>query len=232
LQKVRSKGYLASGHGKALTSFFTVLKGDSDVRLVYNGTKSGLNACLWAPWFRLPTVGQLLCAVMPGTFMADIDVGEQFLNFILHKAVRPYAGVDFTLYFPEELVKTSAGGSHRKRTLWEHWVRCGMGFKSSPYNAGQAMLYAEEVIRGDPLDCENIFHFDIVVLNLPGMATYCPSKPWVFKYRSVDGKIAADFFVYVDDVRVTGFSMETCWQCTRKVAGMYTFLGIQDAPCK
>jgi hypothetical protein len=232
LQKVRSRGYLESGYVKALTSFFTVPKGDNDVRLVYNGTKSGLNDCLWVPWFRLPTIEQLLRAVAPGTFMADIDIAEQFLNFVLHKAVRPFAGIDLTLYFPEELMQVNHDGSTVKRTLWEHWVRCGMGFKPSPYVTGQAMLMAEELIRGDPLDCDNIFHFDTVELNLPGLASYDPSKPWVYKLHSVDNHIAPDFFVYVDDVRTTGFSMENCWQSTRKVAGVYNFLGIQDAPRK
>jgi len=119
LTKVCSRGYLEPGYIKALTSFFTVPKGDSDVRLVYNGTKSGLNDSLWAPWFRLPTVGQLLHAVVPDTYMADIDVGEQFLNFILHKAVQPYAGVDFTLYFPEELMQNRTDGTQQKGTLWD-----------------------------------------------------------------------------------------------------------------
>jgi len=49
LEKVRHKGYLAKGHVRALTSFFTVPKGDKDFRVVYNGTKIGLNDCLWAP---------------------------------------------------------------------------------------------------------------------------------------------------------------------------------------
>jgi hypothetical protein len=117
LQKVRSRGYLEAGYVKALTPFFTVPKGDSDVRLFYNGTKSGLNDCLWAPWFHLPTVGQLLRAVLPGTYMADIDVGEQFLNFVLHNAVHPYAGVDFTLLFPEELMQLRHVDHHRERTI-------------------------------------------------------------------------------------------------------------------
>jgi hypothetical protein len=47
--------------------------------------------------------------------MADIDVGEMFLNFTMHERMQPYAGVDFTLYFPEELTKG------RKLMLWERW---------------------------------------------------------------------------------------------------------------
>ncbi len=192
LRKVRERRYLQPGPIKALTSFFTVPKGDDDIRVVYNGTKSGLNDCLWAPWFRLPTVEQHLRAVEPGTFMADLDIGEQFLNFMLHPKVQQYAGVDFTLYFPESMIDSP--GAKQKCTLWERWTRCGMGFKPSPYQAGQAMLHAEEQLRGDPLDPNNPFHFDVVVLNLPGDKEYNPSRPWVFKSRSLDGRIANDFF--------------------------------------
>ena len=45
--------------------------------------------------------------MMPGTFMGDLDIGEQFLNFILHTKVQPYAWVDFTAYYPEEVVNHS-----------------------------------------------------------------------------------------------------------------------------
>jgi hypothetical protein len=52
----------------------------------------------------------------------------------------------------------------RKCTVWELWERCGMGFK--PYRAGQAMLCANERIQGDPLNRQNLFHYDEVILNL------------------------------------------------------------------
>jgi hypothetical protein len=145
LSKVRQRGYLQEGLVKSLTSFFTVPKGANDIRLVYNGPSSGLNDCLWVPWFRLPTIEQHLNATVPGTFMADIDIGEQFLNFILHHTVQPFAGVDLTAHFPEEL-EVPVGTLHTRRTLWVRWTRCGMGFKPSPYISGQGMLHAEELI--------------------------------------------------------------------------------------
>jgi hypothetical protein len=40
--------------------------------------------------------------------MADLDIVEQFLNFILHEKVQEFAGVDFTSYFPEELLNACA----------------------------------------------------------------------------------------------------------------------------
>ncbi len=221
---------------KSLTSFFTVPKGDNDVQVVYNGTRSGLNDSLWAHWFRLPTIEQHLRAVEAGTFMADLDVGEQFLNFIIDSAVQPFAGVDLTSYFPEELDSTISSNPSKqacqKQTLFVRWTRCAMGFKSSPYQVRQGMLHAEEQLRGDPLDISNPFFFDDLVLNLPGSPDYNPNKPWVYKFNSKAGRITQDLFVYVDDGRTTGFTAESTWTCVRKVAIFLDFLGIQDAPRK
>ena len=65
------------------------------------------------------------------------------------------------------------------------------------------MGIAEEVIRGDPSDPTNVFRWDSVELNLPGSKGYDPSRPWVAKYRMEDGRIAADLFIFVDDLRPT-----------------------------
>ena len=56
LANVHQKGYIQPGHVESLTSFFAVPKGEKDIWMVYDGTKSGLNSTLWAPWFPLPTV--------------------------------------------------------------------------------------------------------------------------------------------------------------------------------
>ena len=103
LSEFRAKGYVTAGEEESLISVFLVPKGD-DIRLVYNGYSSGLNDAMWAPWFSLPTVESHLRVVDPGTFMADNDVGEMFLNFMMDFKMRPYAGVDLTTLFPEELV--------------------------------------------------------------------------------------------------------------------------------
>ena len=107
-----------------------------------------------------------------------------------------------------------------------------MGLKSSPYQVCQAILFAEEVIRGDRKDKENPFKWDKVRVNLPGSPRYDPTKPWVSKIRVSDGKIAADFYVYVDDVRIMGATDLECWMATRRVAAAFNHLGIQDAPRK
>jgi len=56
LEAVMSKGYLVRREVKSLTSFFSVPKGEGDVRIVYDGTISGLNSQLCAPGFPLPTI--------------------------------------------------------------------------------------------------------------------------------------------------------------------------------
>ena len=41
--KVRARGYIGIGTIKSLTGYFCVPKGETDIRLVYNATKWGLN---------------------------------------------------------------------------------------------------------------------------------------------------------------------------------------------
>jgi hypothetical protein len=141
------------------------------------------------PRFVLPTLNTHLRSVEAGTFLADIDIGEMFLNFILHKSVRVHAGVHLASHFP------LAGGG----TLWETWQWAAIGLKSSPYQACQAMGFAEEVIQRNRRDSKNVFPWDKVQMNLPGSSEYDPSLPWVSKVRKCDGRIAADAVTFVDD---------------------------------
>ena len=145
LAKVWKRRYISTGPIESLTSFFAVPKGLDDIRMVYDGTKSGLNEVIWVPRFPLPTVNTMLRSVDSGTFMSDMDIGEIFLTFVLHESMQALCGVDLTNYFGEGKV------------LWERWTRAAMGLKSSPYQAVQAILVAKEVIRGDRQDPSNAF---------------------------------------------------------------------------
>jgi hypothetical protein len=182
IQKVRTRGYVAAGKVMALMNVFDVPKGDDDIRLVYDGTKSKLNDHLWAPWFPLPTVESLLRSVGPATWLGDNDIAEQFHNFTLHPGLQPYCGLDLTGLFPEEL--TALGHA----TNWERWTRCPMGIKTSPYQAAQGMIWLEELVRGNRHDEKNPVRWANIILNLPGSPVYVPSKPWVYKAR-LDGAV-------------------------------------------
>jgi hypothetical protein len=169
--------------------------------MVYDGTISGLNDCIWVPRFVLPTIETHLRSVDEETYMVDVDAGDCFLNFILHKELQELAGVDLSHYF---------GEGEEGEKLWEAWKRAAMGVKSSPHQAVSALTVADEVIKGNHEDAGNVFKWVRVRLNLPGDKNYDPSLPWVSKVRK-DGKIAADLFTFVDDLRPTGPGRRECW---------------------
>lgn len=188
LENVLAKGYISQGTVISLTSYFAVPKGNEDVWLVYDASRSGLNKVLWAPSFPLPTVDTLTDMVEPTSWMADLDMGEQFLNFPLDVQLQPACGIDVWPY----LALT------QKNTMWLRWERCMMGLSSSPYVVVKMTHLADEVAFGDPSDPSNPFRWDHVRLNLPGMENYNPHLPWVSKMRK-DFTLAAEVPRYVDD---------------------------------
>jgi hypothetical protein len=223
LAKFLNRSYIETGPITSLISYFTVPKGEDDVRLVFDGTKSGLNAIIWSPTFTLPTVDTLLSIVEPGSFQCDIDIGEQFYNFMLDPNVQPYAGVDLTPY----LGRLPNGGLR-----WGRWTRCVMGLRSSPHGCVLMHSLGEEITRGDPVDKSNPFFFDSIRLNLPGMSTYNPALPRVSKLSSLTNRLAADMITYVDDNRPVAPSARACRQLARRIASRLCYLGEQDAARK
>jgi hypothetical protein len=63
-----------------------------------------------------------------------------FLNFVLHKLLPELARVDVTKYRSKE--------EGQEGVCWDWWNRCTMGLKPLPYQTTQAMLFAEDDIRG------------------------------------------------------------------------------------
>jgi hypothetical protein len=112
LNKLLEPRYIAPGYVVSLTSFFPVQKGENDIRMVYDGSVIGLNDVMWVPRFVLPTLNTHLRAVEEHTFMADVDVGEMFLNFVLHKDLRSVSGVDLTCFFPSKQMNIDTIRSH------------------------------------------------------------------------------------------------------------------------
>jgi hypothetical protein len=137
LSAVRERRYIRPGFVKSLTSYFSVPKGEEDICMVYDGTVSGLNDCIWVPRFILPRLNTHLRGVDEETEIADVDIGECFLNFILHSDMQELVGVDLTPYFGDG-----------EGVIWETWERAAMGIKFSPYQAVSAMAVADEVIKG------------------------------------------------------------------------------------
>jgi len=227
--KVRKLDYITTGPVRSGTHFFCVPKGDSDIRMVYNGTSCGLNANVWAPRFGLPTVKDTLRSLLPGYYQADLDVGDQFLNFKLHESMRAESGVD---------VQTVRSGDPRdepweasRQGIWERWERNWMGLKDSPYRSIQWQIRLKLEVYGDRRVLSNPFHWDRVEFNLPCSKGYRSDLPWVMKIRC-DGHLATEVYVYVDDGRVTGHSAEQTGLGARAYGAGCTRLGVQDASRK
>ena len=94
LDKVCCPMYIEPGFVFSPSHMFYVSKGLNDIRMVYNASSCGLNAVLWATHFDLPVVQHILCSLLPGYYQCDMDIGEMFLNFPLHKDICLHAGVD------------------------------------------------------------------------------------------------------------------------------------------
>ena len=116
--------------------------------MVYDASVSGLNDSLWAPRFAMPSLNTHLRAIEGNTYMGDCDIGDCFLNFILHESIRPYAQVDLSHHQTKDDSDTR---------VWERWTQAPIGLTTSPYQACQAVAFAEEFVLGDPDDSTNIW---------------------------------------------------------------------------
>jgi len=227
LEKVIDRGYLKSAGDREVLSLmfvFDVEKGEYDIRLVYDGSKSGLNDAIWAPWFPLPTADSFFDVMMPNYWCSDNDMGDFFLNFPMHEDLQKYCGVDITELFPLEEDET-------RELHIAIWTRAAMGITSSPYIATALAGRSNRLILGIPTDPNNPFAWDIVVLNLPGTKSYDCTQPWIFKCRT-DGKLAADTKRFVDDLRNSAPTEELAWTASTQIGKTMSWLGQQDAPRK
>ena len=233
LHKPVSKDYITRGFVKSLTSFFAVLKGLTDIRIVYDASKSGLNENIWAPNFFLPTVDSVLRNADTNTWFGDIDLGEMFLNYFLDEKLRPYAGVDVSGIRDLLTEDFKNLPKDKMKRLVMRWERNLMGLTSSPYNSTRTFAWSEDFIRGDRKDPRNPLRWDRVILNLPGSLNYRPDKPAVYRYDDLNQKIAGFFETYVDDIRSGDSGGEdACNHLTHVIAARINYLGQQDSPRK
>lgn len=198
--------------------YFAVPKGEDDWRIVYHAGANGLNDSVWVPSFWLPTIDSLLRIVDETSFMEDRDIGKMFLNFELHFATHCFTGVDI-----DPLEFTSKECPHR----WLWWTKNLMGFRSSPYNSIKMYLIAKEVIKGDRLNADNPFWWHHVELNLPGTACYTPTRAWISKRRVLDGSLASDMVVFVDDKHIAGGGPTRVKEAGHASSTHESYLGIQ-----
>jgi hypothetical protein len=228
LEGMLHRTYLEPGFVSNALHYFAVPKGDSDIRVVFDGTSSGLNETLWAPNFYLPTARAAALNMSFSTWMSDMDCGEMFHNFFMDSRIRKCAGIQVDNLPSHQFRPNEQGNSPG----YLRWTRLFMGMRPSPYNAVRHYYWAEEFAKGNPNDEKNPMSFDEVKLNLPGMKDYNPTLPKVMKWNSAAHSVAGDVITFVDDVRITGFSKENCRNVHHQFASRIQYLGMQDAPRK
>jgi hypothetical protein len=89
-----------------------------------------------------------------------------------------------------------------------------MGLRDSLYCSLQRQARLKIKVYGDQRLRTNPFHWERVVMNLPGSTGYQAGLPWVMKVRW-DSRLAAKVFVYVDDGQPTGPTEFLTWQAGR-----------------
>eukprot|EP00978_Attheya_sp_CCMP212_P014300 scaffold36374_cov58-Attheya_sp.AAC.6 len=104
IEKVIRQRYVdvAEDEIHAFISYFAVMKGLYDIRMVYDGTKSGLNDCLFAPWFALSTMNTMFRSLDVDFWCADNDFSDNFLNYLIGKELRVYCGIDVDILLKDE----------------------------------------------------------------------------------------------------------------------------------
>jgi hypothetical protein len=135
---------------------------------VFDGTKIGLNAALWAPWLHLPTGDSHLRTLDLSYYCSDNAYGEMFYNFSLHPDLIDFSGIEVTLLFPELAQKNANGELHVT------WLRPPLGEGHSPYQTTQTGQRLKRKALGQPSDPQNNFGWERVELDLPGTAGYQP----------------------------------------------------------
>ena len=235
MSKYLERGYLKlrNPHDVVnLIDYFWVKKGESDIRVVLNGSSCGLTDALWSPNFWLPTSSTLIRCTSFGYKYVDLDLGEMFLNFPLHNDLKSYSGIDLTPFRGDLMIKNLIPSSYMHKRIIASWERTWMGMKISPEQAVRFYYLAEEFVRGNHREHNNPLRWDRIVLNLLGSKDYNPSYPCVYKWDDVHERIAGDILAYVDDLRAIGFNLEEAWRIARWTASRLQYLGIQDAPRK
>jgi hypothetical protein len=237
LQRVIERGYVVTNQDpqsipdcqdfvRSLIDYFGVPK-EKDIRLVYNGTSSGLNKSVWAPNFWLPTPRTASRSLNFNYCGVDVDMGDFFLNFPLPKEFRRFSGINIS-----EFQSRLGFGHLSMEQLQVRWERCWMGFRPSPYYAVRFYYWGEEFARGDPREQTNPMRWDEVRLNLPGDPRWSPSLPRVMKWDQSVNNIASEVTAFVDDLRFSGWSEEQTWQSAHVFVSRLQYLGMQDAPRK
>ena len=98
------KGYLiieAGGNVANVIDYFSVKKGEDDIRVVYNGASCGLNTITWCSNFWLPSSTTLTRLLSYDYRVVDVDIGGMFPKFPIHESLKHVVGIDLSPFSSE-----------------------------------------------------------------------------------------------------------------------------------
>ncbi|KAL7573165.1 hypothetical protein ACA910_018829 [Epithemia clementina (nom. ined.)] len=96
LEDVWRKQYVVQDTCVATMNYFCIPKWIHNIHMVYNGTKSGLNNCLYTPWLNLPNADVMIPTLDTGKWCIDDNYGKMFFNFWIHQELMGYSRMDLT----------------------------------------------------------------------------------------------------------------------------------------
>jgi hypothetical protein len=115
--------------------------------VVLSLTECGVNPGVYVPSFSLPTAGVLTRRFDAGGFMAGMDVGRMFHNFMMHPIERMYHGLNID--YPRLLTNPELRGLVGAMM---HFCQLVFGWRCSPYSACRMMMRAVELAKEHPDD--------------------------------------------------------------------------------
>jgi hypothetical protein len=151
---------------------------------------------------------------------SDMDVGEMFLNYLMHYSERHMFGARIVSGEPPNEVQPIM-----------RFQRLLFGGAPCPYMAVQGHARAMELVLGDHKDPSNPLHWMSTITNWPFTVGYDPSLPRIVRVRD-DGEMAAWSPAFVDDGRTAGVTRKICHAAAHRVSTRVNYLGEQNASRK
>ena len=90
-----------------------------------------------------------------GYAVVDIDLGEMFLNFPIHKQLHKSVGIDLTPFKNQLIHAGVCPISSSGERIAARWTRLCFGLNQSPEHSVTFYYLAEEFVKGNNLDEKN-----------------------------------------------------------------------------
>ena len=120
----------------------------------------------------------------------EIDLGEMFLKFPIHKQLHNSVGIDLTPFSQQLSHAGVCPVSTSGKIIAAKWTRLRFGLNQSPEYSVTFYYLAKIFIKGNNLDVRISLCWDKMILNLIGNNDFDPTYPNMYKWYSHKNRIA------------------------------------------